>query len=149
MDTLSRLTFLISEFLLRQSHLSSETALVLSNKSSSLHTDTKHQKAIASKEAFYPSPAVFVYTLPNIGLGEVAIRHNIQSENAFFVFEKFNARFLHSYCEVLLQEKKVKQVLCGWTEVNQDVCEGFVYLLSEKGNIPHTIQNLEKFYAQI
>ncbi len=152
MDTLSKLTFLGAELLLKEKTISSEilkeTALVFSNKSSSLETDRKHQKAIQSKEDFYPSPAVFVYTLPNIGMGEVAIRHQLQTENAFFIFEQFEAEFLQKYTVSLLQEKKCTQVLCAWTEVDGDTRHGFFYLVTQKGKKPHTKHNIQNLYTQ-
>lgn len=149
MDVLSQLTFITAELVLSENRNKPQTALVLSNKSSSVDTDRRHQESIATDDAFFPSPAVFVYTLPNIGMGEVAIRHQLQTENAFFVFEQFDAEFLHQYCESLRGQHSVSQVLCGWTEVHHDVCEAFVYLLSENGKIPHTLENLEKLYAQL
>ena len=81
-------------------------ALVLSNKSASLDTDRKHQETINNKDSYYPSPGIFVYTLPNIGIGEISIRHEIRGENAFFVFDVFNAQTLFQYAEALLQTKK-------------------------------------------
>ncbi len=150
MDTLSKLTFLGAELLLTGEEnaavIPKETALVFSNNSSSLETDRKHQKSIQSKAEFYPSPAVFVYTLPNIGMGEVAIRHQLQTENAFFVFEQFDAAFLQNYTVSLLQEKKCKQVLCGWTEVDGAKRHGFFYMVSQYGTTPHTKENIQNIY---
>lgn len=152
MDSLSKLTFLGAELLLKKEVIPSETpkntALLFSNKSSSLETDRKHQKSIQFKSEFYPSPAVFVYTLPNIGMGEVAIRHQLQTENAFFVFEEFQAEFLQKYTVSLLQEKKCEHVLCGWTEVDGETRHGFFYLVSPKGITPHTKQNIQNLYTQ-
>jgi hypothetical protein len=61
----------------------SRTALVFANRSSSLDTDFKYQESINSQENYFPSPAVFVYTLPNICVGEISIKHKMQTENAF------------------------------------------------------------------
>ena len=85
MDSLSKLAFLGAEFLLKQeAELKKDIGIVFSNSASSLETDRIHQESIAKKENYYPSPAVFVYTLPNIGIGEISIRHQLKSENAFF-----------------------------------------------------------------
>ena len=86
-------------------------ALVLSNNSSSLDTDVKYQNSISNPDEYYPSPAVFVYTLPNICLGEISIRHQLKSENSFFIFDQFNPEFLNNYANVLLQTKKAEKVL--------------------------------------
>jgi hypothetical protein len=100
MDNLSKLAFLGAELLLKSeldAATENNTALVFSNKSSSLDTDVKHQNSISDKENYYPSPAVFVYTLPNICLGEISIRHQLKSENSFFIFADFNPKFMEKY----------------------------------------------------
>src|SRR5690606_27672375 len=90
MDNLSKLAFLGAEIILKKQKLNdsdNDIALVLANRSSSLDTDYKHQQSIDDKENYYPSPAVFVYTLPNICIGEISIRHKLYAENSFFIFE--------------------------------------------------------------
>jgi hypothetical protein len=129
MDNLSKLAFLASEMILRdEDH--SRTALVFSNRSSSLDTDLKYQESINSRENYFPSPAVFVYTLPNICIGEISIRHKMQTENAFFVLDEFDEGFLNDYAQQLLQSGKADKVLCGWTELYQESYKAFVYLLT-------------------
>ena len=56
----------------------SRTAIVFANRSSSLDTDFKYQESINSQENYFPSPAVFVYTLPNICVGEISIKHQLK-----------------------------------------------------------------------
>ncbi|WP_144283324.1 3-oxoacyl-ACP synthase [Chryseobacterium echinoideorum] len=129
MDNLSKLAFLASEMILKnEDH--SRTALVFSNKSSSLDTDFKYQESINSQENYFPSPAVFVYTLPNICVGEISIRHKMQTENAFFVLDEFDEEFLNSYAAQILQSEKAEKVLCGWIELYQESYQAFVYLLT-------------------
>ncbi|MFY7844179.1 3-oxoacyl-ACP synthase [Chryseobacterium gambrini] len=129
MDHLSKLAFLASEMILKdEDH--SRTALVFANRSSSLDTDFKYQESINSQENYFPSPAVFVYTLPNICVGEISIRHKMQTENAFFVLDEFNEEFLNNYSAQLLQSGKADKVLCGWVELYQESYKAFVYLLT-------------------
>lgn len=129
MDNLSKLAFLASEMILKNDD-HSKTALVFSNKSSSLDTDFKYQESINSQENYFPSPAVFVYTLPNICVGEISIKHQMQTENAFFVLDELDEDFLNSYSEQILQSGKAEKVLCGWVELYQDNYNAFVYLLT-------------------
>lgn len=129
MDNLSKLAFLTSEMILKdEDH--SRTALVFANRSSSLDTDFKYQESINSQENYFPSPAVFVYTLPNICIGEISIRHKMQTENAFFVLDEFDEEFLNNYSEQILQSGKADKVLCGWVELYQESYKAFVYLLT-------------------
>ena len=96
MDNLSKLAFLAADLLLKNEVNEGEEnniALLFANKSSSLDTDVKHQESIADRQNYFPSPAVFVYTLPNICMGEISIRHKLYTENSFFIFAQFNAEF--------------------------------------------------------
>ena len=129
MDHLSKLAFLAAEMILRNSD-HSQTALVFANKSSSLDTDFKYQQSINSAENFYPSPAVFVYTLPNICVGEISIRHRLQTENAFFVLDSFDEDFLDRYAAQILASGKAENVLVGWVELFGESYRAFVYLLT-------------------
>lgn len=129
MDHLSKLAFLASEMILKNND-HSNTALVFANKSSSLDTDYKYQETINSEDNYFPSPAVFVYTLPNICVGEISIRHKLQTENAFFVLDDENDDFLKNYAQQLLLTGKADKVLCGWVEIYQEKYRAFVYLLT-------------------
>lgn len=129
MDHLSKLAFLASEMILKNND-HSKTALVFANKSSSLDTDFKYQESINSKENYFPSPAIFVYTLPNICVGEISIKHKMQTENAFFILDEFDEDFLNTYSAQILQSGKTEKVLCGWVELYQESYKAFVYLLT-------------------
>lgn len=116
MDALSKLAFLAAEVLLKENP-DPQTALVFANRSSSLDTDLKYQESINDREQYFPSPAVFVYTLPNICTGEIAIRHQLLTENVFFVMENYDEQFLSAYAKILLDSGKATRVLCGWAEI--------------------------------
>ena len=147
MDTLCKLGFLATEALLRDSEKpDAQTALVLSNRSSSLATDRIHQESITNKEDYFPSPAVFVYTLPNIVLGEISIRHQFKGENAFFVSEQFDAKLLTDYSRLLLDTNKASNVICGWVNLDSNKYDVFLAIISRKGNTILTEEQLNKLY---
>lgn len=141
MDKLSKLAFLASGLLLTEE---SNTALVFANRSSSLDTDLVYQRSIEDKEAYYPSPAVFVYTLPNICLGEISIKYKLYSENSFFVFENFPAAFFPVYADALIRTGKADNVLCGWVEMLEEDYRAFVYQIGSEGLMEHNEENLNK-----
>ena len=151
MDDLSKLGFLASDILLKpmtqDSEMSKNIALVFSNSASSLQTDRKHQESIVDKENYFPSPAVFVYTLPNICLGEISIKHRLYSENSFFIFNHFNAKYLHDYASSLIESEKADEVLCGWINCDVEDYEAFLYLVSTEGNIAHNKEEIIKLYT--
>ncbi|MGO3181416.1 MAG: 3-oxoacyl-ACP synthase [Aequorivita sp.] len=149
MDNLSKLAFLAADVLLKVESLNDEDnniALIFSNKASSLDTDRKHQSAIENKTEYYPSPAVFVYTLPNICLGEISIKHKLHSENSFFIFDHFNAEHLQLYANSLLKNGKAEKVLCGWVDFDKDSYEAFLYLVGNEGEIEHDTEEITRLY---
>lgn len=147
MDNLSKLAFLSAEFLLNNEiNAHSNIALVFSNKSSSLDTDAKYQNSIDDKNNYFPSPAVFVYTLPNICIGEISIKHQLKSENSFFIFEEFNSNFMSNYANSLLNSNKADKVLCGWVEYYNEEYKAFLYLVSNKGKLKHNSETIETLY---
>lgn len=149
MDSLSKLAFLAAELLLKneiEATKENNIALVFSNKSSSLDTDVKFQDSISDATNFFPSPAVFVYTLPNICIGEICIKHQLKSENSFFIFDAFNSAFMSNYVTVLLQKKNIEKVLCGWVEYYNEEYKAFLYLVSKEGINEHNKQKLETLY---
>ncbi len=149
MDALSKLAFLGSELLLSpiiSTEKENNIALVLANKSSSLDTDVKYQESISDKENYFPSPAVFVYTLPNICLGEISIRHQLKSENSFFIFEAFNPEFMSNYSNILLNSNKAETVLCGWVEFFNDNYKAFLCTISKEENEKYKKETINTLY---
>lgn len=149
MDNLSKLAFLAADVLLKTEDLNAaenNIALIFSNKASSLDTDRKHQAAIENDAEYFPSPAVFVYTLPNICLGEISIKHKLYSENSFFIFARFNPEHLQLYANSLLRSEKSEKVLCGWVDVAENNYEAFLYLVESNGEIEHNIEEITRLY---
>lgn len=117
MDNQCKLGYVAAEKLLQGIDLeydTTRTALVLTNHVASLDTDLKHQQLLNAHEA--ASPAVFVYTLPNIVSGEICIRHHIQGENTFFVQDSPDG-FAREYAALLLHRGIADRVVLGWCEV--------------------------------
>jgi len=142
MDVLCKLGIVGTEVLFRNHQISPDTALVFSNASSSLETDKDHRKEMNG----IVSPSIFVYTLPNIVLGEISIKHKLQSENVFFVSEKFNAALIKDYTTVLLENSNVPAVVCGWIEWKNAEYDVFLCLVSPEGKINFNRENLEELY---
>ncbi len=149
MDNLSKLAFIGSELLFKNYNFQDKEnglALVFANKHSSLDTDVKFQESISNEANYFPSPAVFVYTLPNICLGEISIKHQLKTENSFFIFENFNPDFMTNYGEVLLQTNKATSLLCGWVDYFNETYNAFFYIVAKSGTLEHTKEQLEIIY---
>lgn len=149
MDRLSKLAFIGAEMLLNNSTESlpnNDIALILSNATSSLDTDLRHSESIADKEAFYPSPAIFVYTLTNICLAEISIRHQLQGENAFFIAPIYDTMMMHSYTEYLLQTQRAEKVVTGWVDYLNGEYKLVLYTIEKQGKVPHTIESIKHLF---
>jgi 3-oxoacyl-(acyl-carrier-protein) synthase len=134
MDNLSKLGLLATEAAIQNTGVLerndvSKAAIVLSNRASSLDTDRIHQKSISDPSSYLPSPSVFVYTLPNIVIGEIAIKYKITGENAFFVTDAFNADLLYNYAKNLFNQGAAASAICGWADIDNGNYEALIYLV--------------------
>ncbi|MHA4739347.1 hypothetical protein [Dyadobacter sp. MSC1_007] len=136
MDMLSQAGFLASELIKRAiptltaAYNDDEIALVFANRSSSAETDQRFINSYEHNGA--PSPSLFVYTLPNIVLGEIAILNKWYGENMFAVLPKFAPDFYLDYLQIL-HAAGSKAILCGWLEVTQTQTEVLLFMVEEKG----------------
>lgn len=159
MDNLCKLGVLGSEMAIRSNSefVNSEKeniAVFLSNNSSSIETDRNHAKTIIDKNQYFPSPALFVYTLPNIIIGEIAIKHKFTGENAFFCTEIFDEKLMHTYVSISFQNNQSTDALCGWVNVDGKEYEAFVYCVKKTNfnqdrmgfNMPHNPETIYKLY---
>ena len=92
-----------------------DVAVILANKSSSLETDIAHQIVLNQNNPEGTSPAIFVYTLPNVVAGEICIRHKIRGNNTFFI-ENNDSGLSEDYARLLLKTGKAHKAICGWCE---------------------------------
>ncbi|MBE9492415.1 MAG: 3-oxoacyl-ACP synthase [Bacteroidetes bacterium] len=140
MDNLCKLGFLTAEILLKdqkilQSYTSDEISIILTNSSSSLETDEKHFETIKDRDHYYPSPSIFVYTLPNIMSGEISIRHKIKGENAVFICEKYDPDFIYNQAKLTLGKERVKSCITGRVEYYDNNYESLLFLVEKENNI--------------
>jgi hypothetical protein len=119
----------------------------LANASSSLVTDANYQRTITDPGNYFPSPSLFVYTLPNITIGEICLKHKIYGENVFFISQKFDANILYFYVNELFENTNTQQCITGWVECNEKTYEAFL-LLVDKGTSSNKfeINIIDKLY---
>lgn len=118
MDPLARLGFVASELLLgslpeERFVPRADRAIILANRSSCLANDREYQRTIMP-DNYYPSPSVFVYTLPNIVTGEIAIRNSYYGETSFYVMD--NESQMDSLVSLSFAQKGTQSALTGWIE---------------------------------
>ena len=134
MDTLSRLGFVATEILLQctgeDRSEREDRAVVMGNKSSSVKNDTDYQRTIMPGD-YFPSPSLFVYTLPNIVTGEIAIRNKYYGESSFYVLDLEEKLWMLAKTAVM--QRGTRSVLTGWVECTRgDDFEAHVVLLNNE-----------------
>ncbi|MES1224514.1 MAG: hypothetical protein ABUT20_53970 [Bacteroidota bacterium] len=150
MDSLSKLGFIATEILLRESmekgkYEPGKTGIVFANRNASLDADLSYWESVKN----IPSPALFVYTLPNIVIGEICIRNNIKGENAFFIQEQFDIPFTEFYVNDLMERHNLDECICGWVDVVGEAYAAVVYLIEKEkkeNSILFTIENINHIY---
>ena len=125
MDTLSKLGFIASELLLQAEGAPrfeprEDRAVVFFNRSASLQADTAYQATIQDPNNFYPSPAAFVYTLPNIVTGEIAIRNKYFGETSFIVLPENDPQIMARELQNAFLDPVTTSVLGGWLDCTDE-----------------------------
>jgi hypothetical protein len=150
MDHLSKLGWLASEILLQNSfdklkYAPQDVGIVLSNAHASLDTDIRYYETTRNMA----SPALFVYTLPNIVIGEISIRNFFKGENAFFITEDFDAGFIEQYVSNLIKNNILQCCICGWVDVLNNDYKATLFLIEKyksTNSVNFTSDNLIKIH---
>ena len=144
MDDLCKLAYVASCELLsghRPDCPAERIGVVMANRSASLDSDRRHQAIIDAGDGCGASPAVFVYTLPNIMLGQVAIKHGLKGESTFFAFPDKSSNFIREYAASLIAEGRMDAVLWGWCEFDGGSYDCELTLTEKTGQ--DTMEDLE------
>lgn len=134
MDGLSRLGFVASEILLNAEkgdtdverreeegeRLLEERAIIFFNHSSSIASDRNYKESINDKNNYFPSPSIFVYTLPNIVTGEIAIRNHFHGETSFFILPDKDERLMEEILQASCRDAQSKSFLTGWIDYEDE-----------------------------
>lgn len=145
MDEQCKLAFIATEVLLqnfaREEYKDEEIAIILANSESTLSTDRSFWESTAT----IASPALFVYTLPNIMIGEIAIRNKIKGENFFFISKQYDAPLLFQQTELVFQNSSAQAAIVGWVNYeneNSYCAKLFLVSKSNRGIDTFSLENL-------
>jgi hypothetical protein len=151
MDALGKQGIIAANLLLKdfefEKYKHEEVGIVLSNCNSSIEADVNYYESAKT----FPSPSLFVYTLPNIVIGEISIRYKFKGENAFYISEKFDAEWLYFYVNNLLQENKIKACVCGWIDAVSDHYDACLFLIEQEAKenaITFTANNVKRIFEE-
>lgn len=97
-----------------------ERAIIFFNHSSSIASDRNYKESIKDKDNYFPSPSIFVYTLPNIVTGEIAIRNHFQGETSFFILPDKDERMMEEILQASCRDGQSKSFLTGWIDYEDE-----------------------------
>ena len=133
MDGLCKLGWLAVALMLQApaafNYAPEEVCLLMMNSSSSLNTDLKYYHSVATMA----SPALFVYTLPNIVLGEICISNGFKGETLFMIEPQLDKNHLHQQVNLLMQSTGHQACIFGWVELLGKEYEAKLWIV-EKNN---------------
>lgn len=121
MDALSRLAFLATELLLSRSDVPQDSgrATILFNRTSSVVADRCHLGSIAKPGEFYPSPSVFLGTLPNIATGEIAIRYGYIGETSLYITDFRDEALMKKVVSSSFSLGGFRSLICGFVDCDR------------------------------
>jgi len=150
MDNLSKLGWLAAEVLLKDSfkkddYQPEDTSVILANANSSLDDDIKYLESIKD----VASPSLFVYTLPNIVIGEICIRNHFKGEQTFYIQDDFDADFMMQQVNYQLDNNISQACICGWADVLGEDYKAVLFLVEKERNgnsVKFSAENMREIF---
>ena len=122
MDVLCKWAMIGAEYLLKkeegyiyQGIDKEKVAVVLITKNGCLDVDKKYLESTKT----IASPALFVYTLPNIMLGEICIKHGFKGEQLCIVQDDFDKEELNFWVNDLLKNRGMEACVYGFVDASE------------------------------
>ena len=123
MDMLSRVALIASELLIQAESPrvcdTEDRAIIFFNHSSSIVADRAFL-ATLTEDSYYPSPSAFIYTLPNIAAGEIAIRNKYHGETSFYIMKEKSERLMNDILSSTFMDKGIRSAICGWLNCDSE-----------------------------
>ena len=120
MDTLSKLGFLLTEMLVHDEPdrftFREDRAVLVFSREGCVANDRHYAESMKD----FPSPALFVYTLPNIVSGEIAIRNKWGGESSAYVLDSYDEARIWELVRQAFQDKCTKSALVAWIDCISD-----------------------------
>ena len=120
MDTLSKLGFLLTEMLVHDEPdrftFREDRAVLVFSREGCVANDRHYVESMKD----FPSPALFVYTLPNIVSGEIDIRNKWGGESSAYVLESYDEARIWELVRQAFQDKCTKSALVAWIDCISD-----------------------------
>ena len=123
MDLFSRLAYAGAGLLAKDSLDGTDPgqrALIIFTQNGSVLADRKHLSTFAGTEGYYPSPAVFINTLPNVVLGEIAVKNEIKGETTLVMLPGRDDETIETIVDVTVRATGPSAVIYGWIDCDAE-----------------------------
>ena len=123
MDLFSRLAYVATGLLAKDSLDGidpEDIALFVFTLNGSVLADRKHLSTFSDPNDFYPSPSVFINTLPNVVLGEIAVRNNIKGETTLVMLPNRDDAIMNQIIKASISATRPSALLYGWVDCDAE-----------------------------
>jgi 3-oxoacyl-[acyl-carrier-protein] synthase-1 len=123
MDLYSRLAYVGTGLLAKDAlngYDPADLAIFIFTQNGSVLADRKHLSSFSNPEEFYPSPAVFINTLPNVVLGEIAVKNNIKGETTLVLLPSRDEATMNTVIQASVAATRPSAVIYGWVDCDAE-----------------------------
>jgi len=123
MDLYSRLAYAATGLLAKDALEGSypeDRALLIFTQNGSVLADRKHLSTFSNPEEFFPSPAVFINTLPNVVLGEIAVKNSIKGETTLVLLPHRDETSMKRIIDATVMATRPSVMICGWVDCDAE-----------------------------
>ena len=123
MDLFSRLAYVAVGLLAKDApgeYVPEETGLLIFTLNGSVLADRKHLSTFSKPDEYYPSPAIFINTLPNVVLGEMAVTHRIKGETTLVMLPGRDEETMDSILDATLAATRPSVLITGWVDCESE-----------------------------
>ncbi len=135
MDLSSKLGFLLTEMLVGgdpdRFEPRDDRAVLMFSRWGCLSNDRRYEETARE----FPSPALFVYTLPNVVTGEIAIRNKYRGETSAYVLDGPDFREMAALVGQAFSDRATRSAVCGWLDAHDEAdFAGYAVLVESDEN---------------
>ena len=123
MDTFSKLVYVTAALLVKDElppHNPEDVSMLVFNKTSSILADRQHLATFRNSDGFYPSPSVFINTLPNVVMGELAVQYGIKGETSFIILPERDDVLIRDITDSVISDSPTRYIITGWADASAE-----------------------------
>ncbi|HQV52129.1 MAG: hypothetical protein IPH21_02100 [Flavobacteriales bacterium] len=125
-------------------HSKETIGMVIMGKHGSMDTDSKYQAQLDADN--HASPGQFVYTLPNIAMGEFSIQHGLYGSGLCLLNNAPDLSQMREACVILLHDHGMDAIVCGWSDIFADQATATFMVVTERTLADWNAAELEKIF---